>query len=158
VVFAALGMGMIFISNGARAANPASSPPAFYTADERAAFDWMLAQETPGAPVLTTADKFGEGSGNRLVGAIAQRVFIGHPYETADWERKLGEVAQFYNPATEDGWRRDFLRENGLRYVWYDAYARELGEWNPANADFLTPVFETETVTVYQVEDAASEG
>jgi uncharacterized membrane protein len=86
-----------------------------------------------------------------LVAATGQRVFIGHWFETANFEEKMAQVRRFYAATTSDDWRRDFLNEIGAVYVWYDDHARASGDWNPAEADYLESVFSSETVTIYRV-------
>jgi len=100
--------------------------------------------------VLTTFEQ-GRGSGGRLVVATGQRVFMGHGFETVDLDNKVAQIHQFYDPATPDDWRRDFLRRIGAVYVWYDDYAREIGSWDPAQASYLKPGFLSDTVTIYRV-------
>ncbi|MBZ0275235.1 MAG: hypothetical protein K8I60_03775 [Anaerolineae bacterium] len=130
----------------------ADPPTVFYTADEVAAYRWLMDNRTtPDELVLTTADMSGHGSGGRLVAATGQRVYLGHWIETVDFSGKIAQVRRFYDPATPDSWRQDFLREIGAVYVWYDAYAQTMGDWNPADADYLQAVFNTNTVTVFRV-------
>ena len=61
------------------------------------------------------------------------------------------KIKQFYDASTGDAWRHDFLKETYARYVWYDESARQLGTWNPADADYLKPVFTSNSIVIYQV-------
>jgi hypothetical protein len=132
--------------------NPSRNKQVFYQPDELLGYAWLL-RETTGRNdvVLTTFDTTGQGSGGRLVAATGQRVFVGHWFETIDFENKVAQVRHFYDPATPDGWRREFLNDIGAVYVWYDDYARATGDWDPSTASYLEPVFTSDTVTIYQV-------
>ncbi len=126
-------------------------PTVFYDADETAAYDWLIEnRNSPDELVLTTADENGHGSGGRLVAATGQRVYLGHWIETVDYTGKIAQVRRFYDPATPDLWRRDFLRETGTVYVWYDGYTREMGDWNPYEAGYLDPVHSSVLVTIFR--------
>jgi len=142
-------MGIVF-ANATALMNPTKTTAAFYNPDELLGYAWLQREASPNDLVLTTFDLRGQGSGGRLVAAIGQRVFIGHWFETADFANKVQQVERFYDPATPDSWRQDFLKQVGAVYIWYDEYARALGDWNPADADYLEAVFASERVTIYR--------
>jgi hypothetical protein len=142
---------MIF-ANVAAISNPSANAEVYYQPDELQGYAWLTRESPdPNDLILTTFDLSGQGSGGRLVGATGRRVFIGHWYETADFTKKIEQVKQFYNPSTADTWRRDFLADIDAVYVWYDDYARAVGDWNPENADYLESVFTSGTVAIYKV-------
>jgi hypothetical protein len=131
---------------------PADNAQVYAQPDELAAYMWLREANPSGKNlVLTTFDQNGKGSGGRVVAWTGSRVFIGHWYETVDFSQKVDEVKRFYNPDTPDSWRRDFLKEIGAVYVWYDEDARAVGEWNPASVDYLEAAFTSDTVVLYRV-------
>jgi hypothetical protein len=133
-------------------ATPLLNERLFYQPDELLGYAWLQRETTGrGDVVLTTFDTTGQGSGGRLVAATGQRVFIGHWFETVDFENKVAQVRRFYDPATTDDWRREFLNDIGAVYVWYDDYARATGDWNPSTASYLEAAFTSDTVTIYRV-------
>jgi hypothetical protein len=143
-------VGMI-AANAAALATPLSNERVFYPPDERLAFAWLQREATARNDlVLTTFGTTGQGSGGRIVAATGQRVFIGHWFETIHFEDKVAQVRQFYSAATPDEWRRNFLKDIGAAYVWYDDYARALGDWDPSNVGYLEPVFASDSVMIYQ--------
>jgi len=144
-------VGMV-VANIASIASPRDNAEVYYQPDELLGYAW-LARESPNVDdlILTTFDLSGQGSGGRLVAATGRRVFIGHWYETANFTEKVGQVRQFYDTNTPDSWRRDFLIKIGAVYIWYDDYARAVGDWNPAMADYLEALFASDTVTIYKV-------
>jgi hypothetical protein len=132
--------------------NPTDNAQVYAQPDELAAYLWLRDANSSGSDVvLTTFDLNGKGSGGRVAAWTGSRVFIGHWYETVDFSRKVDEVKRFYNPDTPDNWRRDFLKEIGAVYVWYDEDARAVGEWDPGSADYLEAAFTTDSVVVYRV-------
>lgn len=130
---------------------PDKNTSAFYQPDEVQGFDWLRKHGTECDLVLTTFDVSGKGSGGRVVAATGLRVFLGHWIETAHFDDKMSQINQFYRAETSDEWRQTFLKEIGATYIWYDESARQTGDWNPANAGYLTPVFASSQVVVYQV-------
>ena len=148
LTLASVGMIAIWVSSLTTSSNTDST--AYYQPDEWGAYEW-LRNETGDGVILTTFDGTGQGSGGRIVAATGQRVFAGHWIETAFLDAKVAQLRQFFDPATADSWRRDFLNEIGATLVWYDKYSRALGDWNPASADFLEPVFQGDLVTIYRV-------
>jgi hypothetical protein len=151
VTLAAVAMLGIWFAN-VGATNPKQNPSLYYSPDELRAFDWLRADDpTHERVVLTTFSPDGTGSGGRLVAATGQRVFIGHWIETLNFEKKVEQVRQFYDPATSDTWRQDFLKQIGAGYVWYDEYARRVGAWNPATAPYVEAAFTSDTVIIYRV-------
>jgi hypothetical protein len=156
LLFAGIALLAMIVMNGLALATPAEHPALFYNPDELAGQAWLRSHADPNDVVLTTFDASGNGSGGHLVAATGERVFIGHWIETVNFDQKVAQVAQFYNPATSDDWRRNFLHNNHIAYIWYDDYARESGRWNPAGADYLQMAFESGGVTVYRVLDVTT--
>lgn len=150
IAFGAITPLLLLFSNSAALAQSQNNP-AFYTPDELAGYHWLRENAAPDDTILTTMNSSGTGSGGRLVAMTGQRVFIGHWIETAHFQEKVGQLAQFYTLQTEDSWRRKFLESTGIRYLWYDDYARAFGAWHPATAAYLQLVFESDTVQIYQV-------
>lgn len=144
-------IGVIAI-NAIALSQPQTHTDVFYQPDEARAFDWMRQEVSDkDVLVLTVADASGRGSGGRLVAAVGQRVYLGHWIETANFADKVANMRRFYDPATLDEWRKTFLKDISALYIWYDGYARAVGDWNPADADYLEPVFTSDTVMIYRV-------
>ncbi len=122
--------------------------PDLYIPDEdRAAWRW-IADHTPVESVVLAAFT----DGGNLVARTGRRTVLGHWIETADYSRKKEDVRRFFSAETGDAWRLDFLRAQRATYVWYGAEEQRLGNWSPATASFLRPVFETPHVKIFQVE------
>lgn len=141
----------IIAVNAISLSKPEKSLTAFYQPDEVQGFAWLREHGKTSDLVLTTFEQNGKGSGNRVVAATGLRVFIGHWIETAHFDDKMSQIKQFYDAATSDDWRREFLKETHATYIWYDESARQLSNWNPADANYLKPVFTSNSVVIYQV-------
>jgi hypothetical protein len=142
---------LVMLLGHVNALRRAEANPAFYLPEEVRAYDWLRSQGQPDALVLTTFDMDGEGSGGWLVAATGQRVFLGHWFETAFVAQKMADLRQFYDEATDNEWRQDFLSRVGVAYIWYDDSARATGGWNPAAMPELSPVFTDGSLTIYRV-------
>ena len=148
LTLASVGMLAMLASSVGAASNPNST--AYYAPDEWGAYEWLREDSDDGV-ILTVFDRGGQGNGGRVVAATGRRVFAGHWIETAFLDEKVGQLQRFFDPATADSWRQAFLNEIGATLVWYDEYSRAFGTWNPADADFLDPVYESDLVTIYRV-------
>ncbi len=122
------------------------SPDLFDPRPVIAAAEWLAENSDWQAPVLSA-----ERTGNLLVGRTGQRVYLGHPIETVDYERKSAAVSAFFRPGTPDSTRLELLSACGCRYLFYGPYEQPLGEWDPSEADFLHPIFRQDSVTVFRV-------
>ncbi len=118
----------------------------YYRDDDAAAMAWLLGQETWNEPVLSSDE-----TGNLLGGQIGQKVVTGHWAETIDYVNTFRRVGLFFAEETTDNQRQDWLAEWGATYLYYGPYERGLGAFDPAQADYLEPVFTQGEVTVYQV-------
>ena len=118
----------------------------YYRDDDAAALAWLLAQNSWHEPVLS-ADE----TGNLLGGQIGQKVVLGHWSETMNAINLLPLVAEFYGDEMEDSQRQRWLDEWGAVYVYHGRYERKLGSFDPAQADYLEPVFQQGEVTLYRV-------
>ncbi len=88
-------------------------------------------------------------SGSYIPLRAGTRTYVGHYYETVHFETKQAAVERFFDAANDDATRREFLRANGIGYVFYGRAERQLGPFEPAQADYLQRVYENGTVTIY---------
>jgi hypothetical protein len=110
------------------------------TRDERLAMAWLADNAPPNGLVAAAPD-----TGLYIPGWSGQRVFYGHPAETASAERREAELRAFF--ATGDISELPYVPD----YVFYGARERALhaGDWQPGDQ---WPVAHREgTVTIYAV-------
>jgi len=139
---------MVFGGNIAGLVSPTADSSVFYTPDDVQASAWIQENLVIDSVILTT---FTSGSGGKVVSLTGRRVFMGHWIETAYFADKQEQLAIFYDPETDDAWRESFLSDTGIDLIWYDDGARETGDWQPSEADYLSLVLDTETVQLYTV-------
>ena len=124
------------------------SEPIYRDAAEIAALDWLSGQVEPDDVVLTSYE-----TGNYLPARVWARVFVGHGPETVDFDRKKSQVARFFcSTRADDEWRRQFLEEYGIDYVFWGPNERKLGKFVPYGASYLQPVYEeTPDYAIFEV-------
>ena len=147
LLFMALSNAYLWASITASAAIPALQPDLlFRPLAEQQAANW-LRQHTGREDVI-----FGEyETGNYVAAQAGNRVVIGHWAETVNFAQKEADVARFYQPATDDAWRRAFLQAQGVRYLWYGPREQALGSFDPATLPGLQPVYQAGDLTIYAV-------
>lgn len=120
--------------------------PLFRPQSEYEAMNWLREQIEPGDVVLA-----GYRTGSFLPYQTGATVIVGNRYETADFERKRSEAAEFFMPETTDRARQALITQDGIRYVFVGPHERDLGGESLRTADYLEPVYQTDEVTIYQV-------
>ena len=125
----------------------AQLPPSFRTGGEIAALEWLSQRATYDDVVLSSYD-----TGNFLPTRVAARAFLGHGPETAYSDQKRELVAEFYHSATSDAWRREFLRQWPITYVFFGPLEKKVGQFDPAQADYLALVYDRDGYQIYRVE------
>jgi hypothetical protein len=79
------------------------------------------------------------------------RAFLGHWAQTLDFYGKVALVNQFFDGATTDADREKILRDYSVDYVFFSQEERNLGDFNPAHAPYLSEVYNQDGVAVYRV-------
>lgn len=120
--------------------------PFFRDKEEVEVVDWLAANAPEDAIVLSSYE-----TGSYIPSRAGARVFIGHWAETTGFQRKLAAVDRFFAETTPDEWRIEFLRGNGIDYLFYGPREGVLGRFHPEGAPYLEQVFANNLVTVYSV-------
>lgn len=120
--------------------------PVYRPAAEVAALIWLGAHSQPDETVLSSPEV-----GNVIPAWTDLRVFVGHGPETLHHAAKREMVRRFFDPATDDAWRQQMLREYNIEYLFYGPQERALGDWSPDAASFLYPIYRRAGYTVYRV-------
>jgi len=124
-----------------------AQPYPFFRADEEAkAAVWLRANGEPSGVVLATYE-----TGNFVAATTGLPVVIGHWAETVNWEQRLVDTNAFYDVSTGDEWRRAFLDENNVRYVWHGPLERAFGAYDPHHSSFLQPLYSGPETQIYVV-------
>ncbi len=130
---------------GSAGAALAGGQPIYHTPAEVAAAAWLTGNAEEGALVLS-----GYPAGNFMPGWAPVRSYYGHGPETIDFQAKRANVERFFDTDTDDGWRRVFLADNGVRFLLHSPAERESGSYAPAGSGFLQVVFQRDGWTVYE--------
>lgn len=121
--------------------------PLFRPRDEETAVRWLRENTNADAIVLGAYQ-----TGSFVAGQAGRRVVIGHWAETGDFAEKETAVARFFQVNTDDAWRKIFLEQFNIAYIWHGPREQALGTFAPDQVDFLYPVFDNESITIYSVE------
>jgi len=89
--------------------------------------------------------------GNIIPGLTAQKVYSGHPIETVGYEAKTLLLKAFFATDTDDDLKQDFLKTNKITYIFYSDFEHNLGDFAPAEKNYLQEVFANKLVTIYKV-------
>ncbi len=124
----------------------AQQPPSFRAGGELAALHWLDERVTYDDVILSSYN-----TGNFLPAMVGAKVFLGHGPETAYSDRKRQLVDQFYNTDTSDDWRRGFLRQWPITYVFFGPLEKQVGGFDPAPVDYLKLEYDQGGYRIYRV-------
>lgn len=127
------------------------APPAYLPAPEIEAMEWM-GRELPRDAVVFAAYP----TGNYVPRLSGQRVFLGEDKLTAEYDRRMSEVRDFFGDRRADSWRAELLKRSGVGYLFFGPEEQSLGPYDPARAPFLRSVYERGGVRIYRVEGVGS--
>lgn len=145
VLFVSLASLLLWL--GAAMQNTLQQPyPFFRPRAEIQAMDWLRAHANPNDIILSQYF-----SGSYLPLRSGARVYLGHVYETIHFQTKQNAVDQFFDSAMSDAARQEFLRANGITFVFYGPAERAVGTFDPARLSGLERVYENANVAVYRI-------
>jgi hypothetical protein len=146
LALALMAMSNLYMTTGLTMAAAMRPPALFWDTGLLAGVDW-LGKNTPwDATVLS-----GSEVGSLIPARIGHRVVLGHGIETKDPEEKQRAAARFFAATTSDDERRELLTRYGIAYVFYSPFERKLGDFDPAQAGYLTQVYTNRNVSIYRV-------
>jgi hypothetical protein len=121
--------------------------PSFRDVGEIAALDWLAVRAQPGDVILTAYD-----TGAYLPARVHARVLAGHDLEAVQAEEKKARIDRFFDPATEEAWRKQFLTTYRVAYVFWGPAERHLGDFDPDTMGGLSQVYRVEEYSLFTVE------
>ncbi len=125
----------------------------FRPAAEMETVNWLRENGEDTAVVLSSYQ-----TGNLVAARTGQRVMLGHWAETVDFVDKETAVNQFFDQSTSHSWRQNLLAEFTVGYIWFGPREQEMGNFNPATASYLLPLFQNENIIIFEVVNLNSEG
>jgi hypothetical protein len=127
---------------------PLYPQPNYISQAEGEALDWLKVYTTKEEPILAIPD-----FACYIPALCGRRVYAGHWGETPNYTDKYKEVLRFYK-GTNEVEKERFLRENGIKYVYYGNYERFLAPEFPNRfMPYLQPVYRNEEVMIWRVRD-----
>lgn len=141
-----VGMSIVF-SVLINATAPSRSAFTFRTSAEQEVDNWLIHNSDEDDIVLSAFE-----TGNSLPAYVPIRTFVGQLDLTPNSKDRLDDVEQFFAEDSSDDMRIALLTEHHLDYVYYGSYERELGDFDPTTVDYLVPVAETDSITLFAVQ------
>jgi hypothetical protein len=120
--------------------------PLFRPLAEVEGMQWLQEHTEPGAVILSRY-----WSGSYIPSQAMRPVFVGQRYESVQFEAKRTLADVFFAAGHDDRWRRDWLAEHHIAYLFVGPHERELAGWPAASPPFLQSVYQNTAVTIYQV-------
>jgi len=125
----------------------APQPPYYLRQEEVEALDWLNRNSKPEEVVFSGAEM-----GNLIPALAGNRVFIGHYCLTPGFEEKRQAVKAFWHQPEHSFNRINWLRNQGIRYVYQGVEEKSLGPFNPGKKASFKKVFSNNRSTIYKVE------
>lgn len=144
LIFSAITYALLLIEQTARIM--ARVELGFRDGAELAALRWLDERVTYDDVILSSYN-----TGNFLPVMVGARAFLGHGPETAYSDEKRQLVAEFYAADTSDEWRRQFLRQWPITYVFFGPLEEKVGQFDPRPADYLALVYDHDGYQIYRV-------
>lgn len=113
---------------------------------EAEAYTWLRANSRRDDVVMA-----GPVSGNQLPAWAGVRVVWGHPFETADSQRKRQLVQALYGGLLPPGRSVNILTASGATLLYYGERERSMGSLDPELRQVLDPVYRNDYVEIFRV-------
>ena len=126
--------------------------PIYRDAGEVAALNWLNNKVEPNDVVLAAYE-----TGNYLPARVHARAFVGHGPESIHADEKRRLVIRFFDGTTGDPWRRDLLSQYGVDWVFWGPMERQLGNFDPNQAPYLTQVYDASEYELFQVKSLGTD-
>jgi hypothetical protein len=143
----------VLLLAGAALAATRGEAPAYRTADEVAAFEWLDANADHRAVVLAAY-----ATGNALPAWADVRVVIGHGPESAGLAALRPQVEAFFRDSGATPGAAGLLAQSNAAYVFVGAAERALGFEDGPVPETLLPAYRQGDYVIYRVAAAASAG
>jgi hypothetical protein len=121
--------------------------PPFRDSGEIAVLDWLAVRAQPDDVVLTAYD-----TGAYLPARVHARVLAGHDLEAVHTKEKKERIDRFFDPAADDAWRKQFLTNYRVDYVFWGPAERDLGDFDPDTVGYLSEVYQAGQYSLFTVE------
>lgn len=141
---------LLLLSGSFRAANHPQTP-AFIPSGAAEAYEALGSLASRGDAVMASFE-----TGNVLPAWAPVRVLLGHGPESVGLAEARAQVETFYAAGTTEEVRRSILDEHDVRFVFESPLEEHLGDWDPAEALYLEPVYSSAEYRIFAVTDRSS--
>ena len=120
----------------------------YLTAEEGKAFDFLNNNTENNSGVLASYT-----IANYLPVHTNNRVYFGHFLQTPEADKKIELLYGFFGNLFSESEAEKFIVSNNIDYIWWGIEEKEITaktEEKTLKYSFLKPVYENETVTIYQ--------
>lgn len=121
--------------------------PYYLHSEELAAINWLRAHSQSGVAILS-----GPEMGNILPGWTGNKVFVGHYCITPKYEEKIKIVKGFWDQNNVFPDRMDWLRKQGVRYIYRGVEEKGIGSYDPGQEVSIKKVFSINRSMIFKVE------
>ena len=137
--------GLILIAGGVGTVMQLRTP-LYRPASEVAVFEYLEKNANVNEVVLASYE-----TSNPLPAWAPLRTMIGHGPESFQLDKVKDRVELFFHSSTNDEERLELLGEFQVRYVFWGPNERDLGSWQPSQADYLQAWYEKDGYQVFRV-------
>jgi len=119
----------------------------FISREEKKAMDWLKNNTNFGDIIAST-----EKTGNVIPAVAGRYVYLGHGHQTNNRLTKVLETEEvFFKTNINDNYKKKWLVENRIDYVYYGYNEAVLGDFSPETKPYLNKVFQNHQVKIFQV-------
>lgn len=122
------------------------SEPLFRSNSESVSFEFLSGFVKMDDVIISSYE-----TGNVLPSYAPMRVLIGHGPESADLTGFMQIVDSFYDMESSEEERLAIADQYDIKYVYWGPHEQALGDWNPAQALWLTQIFNLNGYSIFQV-------
>jgi hypothetical protein len=119
--------------------------PWFYTQDDVAVMRWLDTHSQPGDVVLCL-----NWSGNYLPAQANVHVYVGHLYETIDYQKKVEQSEAFFGNKLSEADMQNLLRMNHITWI-FVGQQEAATPFRPETKPYLTQTFAEGHSAIYRV-------
>ena len=120
--------------------------PLFRPAAEVRAFQFLVEQRRRDLVVLAAHE-----TSNALPAWTPVKTVIGHGPESLHSTVYRERLQRFFTSGTDEEARRSFLRETGATHVFWGPLESALGDWDPTQASYLSPIYQVGSYSIFRV-------
>lgn len=121
----------------------------YLTAEEKLGLNW-LKQNLSKNDLLLSENM----TGNLIPAFTGRYVYLGHGHQTNNWLAKKAKVEEwFFKTDNDDQNKHQWLKREGIDYVYFSSNEKKLGDFNPFRKDYLSLAWQEGEVAIFKVKN-----